>query len=276
VRYGCRSLWREGGLSFTIDAGPRQRSHPRVRVPWDSRPYFTVSDSRFPFSSPPTTRRVTVEVFEPASTRDSPATKLVLLINPRHGPHRRHRPSAAVLFVSVAAGNVFTEPLPRNICYICLSRGCCIATALHATTFSTRCHTTHSYQLPALLNSGIQTYRRTKIKLLMSDNKECDNVTPYSAVGTDMYCLHFQICSDWNLYPAGRLDLSSMWNEVVVAYVITWRDWRESWRISVWIACVPAVTARIKAWSITAELTSSINGFRMIIWITSYHLSKQN
>jgi hypothetical protein len=58
------------GLSVTIAAGPRQRSHSRVRVPWDSRPYFTVSDSRLPFSSPPTTRRATVEVFGPASTRD--------------------------------------------------------------------------------------------------------------------------------------------------------------------------------------------------------------
>jgi hypothetical protein len=29
----------------------------------------TVSDSRLPFSSPPTTRRATVEVFDPASTR---------------------------------------------------------------------------------------------------------------------------------------------------------------------------------------------------------------
>jgi hypothetical protein len=56
-------------LSSTIAAGPRQRSHFRVRVPWDSRPYFTVSESRLPFSSPPTTRRVTVEVFDPASTR---------------------------------------------------------------------------------------------------------------------------------------------------------------------------------------------------------------
>jgi hypothetical protein len=51
------------GLSFTIAAVPRQRSHSRVRVPWDSRPYFTVSDSRLSFSSPPTTRRATVEVF---------------------------------------------------------------------------------------------------------------------------------------------------------------------------------------------------------------------
>jgi hypothetical protein len=31
------------GLFTTIVVGPRQRSHSRVRVPWDSRPYFTVS-----------------------------------------------------------------------------------------------------------------------------------------------------------------------------------------------------------------------------------------
>jgi hypothetical protein len=57
------------GLSFTIAAGPRQCSHSRVQVPLHSWPNFTVSDSRFPFSSPPTTRRATVEVFDPASTR---------------------------------------------------------------------------------------------------------------------------------------------------------------------------------------------------------------
>jgi hypothetical protein len=83
-------------LSFTVAGGPRQRSHSQVRVPRDSWPYFTVSDLRFPsledqvplfisprnrnrnrnprhwvpFSSPPTTLRVTVEVFDPASTRD--------------------------------------------------------------------------------------------------------------------------------------------------------------------------------------------------------------
>jgi hypothetical protein len=56
-------------LLFTTDAGPRQRSHSRVRDPWDSRPYFTVPDSRLSFSSTPTTRWTTVEVFDPASTR---------------------------------------------------------------------------------------------------------------------------------------------------------------------------------------------------------------
>jgi hypothetical protein len=58
------------GLSFTIAAGPRQHSHSWVRVPWDSRPYFAVSDTILLFSSPPTTCRATVEVFDPASTRD--------------------------------------------------------------------------------------------------------------------------------------------------------------------------------------------------------------
>jgi hypothetical protein len=57
------------GLSFVCEAGPCQRSLSRVLVPWDLRPYFTVSDVRLPFLSPPTTRRVTVEVFDPASTR---------------------------------------------------------------------------------------------------------------------------------------------------------------------------------------------------------------
>jgi hypothetical protein len=56
------------GLSFTIAADPRQRSHSQVRVPWDSWPYFTLSDSRLSFSSPTTIRIATVEVFDPAST----------------------------------------------------------------------------------------------------------------------------------------------------------------------------------------------------------------
>jgi hypothetical protein len=34
------------GLSFTIAAGLRQRKYSRVRVPWDSWPQITVSDSR--------------------------------------------------------------------------------------------------------------------------------------------------------------------------------------------------------------------------------------
>jgi hypothetical protein len=58
------------GLTFTNAARPLQRSDSRVRVPWDSRQYFTDSDLGLPFLSPPTTRRATVEAFDHASTRE--------------------------------------------------------------------------------------------------------------------------------------------------------------------------------------------------------------
>jgi hypothetical protein len=57
------------GLSFVYTAGLCQRSLSLFRVPWYSRPYFTVSDLRLPFPSPPMTRRDTVKVFDPASTQ---------------------------------------------------------------------------------------------------------------------------------------------------------------------------------------------------------------
>jgi hypothetical protein len=57
------------GLYFVYAVGPFQLSLFRVRVPRDPRQYFTLSDLRLPFSSLPTTRWVTVEVFDPASIR---------------------------------------------------------------------------------------------------------------------------------------------------------------------------------------------------------------
>jgi hypothetical protein len=89
------------GVSFVYVAGPCQCSLSQVWVPWDSWPYFTVSDLRLPFSSPPTTRRVMVEVFEPASTLScqcraeqsravayclQPASTVTLGIEPRWDP----------------------------------------------------------------------------------------------------------------------------------------------------------------------------------------------
>jgi hypothetical protein len=55
------------GLSFVHATGPRQCSPSRVRDALVSWPYFTVSDLRLPFLSPPATRGDTVEVFDPAS-----------------------------------------------------------------------------------------------------------------------------------------------------------------------------------------------------------------
>jgi hypothetical protein len=88
------------GLPFTITVVSRQRSHSRVWVPRDSWPYFSASYSRLPnleghatvctspgnrmaqvypqelgsFLSPPTTRKATVDVLEPASTRGAQIT----------------------------------------------------------------------------------------------------------------------------------------------------------------------------------------------------------
>jgi hypothetical protein len=107
-------MWRalsdeRTGLSLTIAADPRQHSHSRVRVPWDSRPYFTVSHSRIPFSSPPMTRRATVEVFDTAS---------YLRIKARGGPNRTPSPNnaSALVCVFVAAGTRSNKTLPSNGC----------------------------------------------------------------------------------------------------------------------------------------------------------------
>jgi hypothetical protein len=70
VSFLCSVLSDERtGLSFVYAAGPYQRILSRVRVSWDSRPYFNVWDLRLPFSSPPKTPEVTAEVLDPASTR---------------------------------------------------------------------------------------------------------------------------------------------------------------------------------------------------------------
>jgi hypothetical protein len=126
--YYCQSvaglfLWgalsdERTGLSFTIVAGPRQRSHSRVPVPWESQPYFTVSDSRLPFSSPPTTRSVAVEVFDPTSTREWSELSSVLLLYSEslskemfvdHSYPRKHVPYRVGFH-----GNVFINAFPSN------------------------------------------------------------------------------------------------------------------------------------------------------------------
>jgi hypothetical protein len=87
------SLTRGRVSCLQFAPGPRQRSRFRVRLPWDSWPYFTASDSRLHFSSPPATRRVTVEVFDPASTRESLSETTRSYVSPLcnfGGPNRNH------------------------------------------------------------------------------------------------------------------------------------------------------------------------------------------
>jgi hypothetical protein len=109
---GAPSLSR---MSFVYAAGPCRRSLFRVRVPWNSRPYFTVSDLRLSFSSPPTTRRVTVEVFNPGSTRVNSCTSCPH----NHSARTTVGNPASNRSSSVARGLLLREPvclrsLPRN------------------------------------------------------------------------------------------------------------------------------------------------------------------
>jgi hypothetical protein len=113
-------------LSFKIAAGPHQHSHSRVRVPWDSRPYFTVSDSKLSFSSPPTTRSVTVEEFDPAFIRGNSSVFTSALLGLLYSTVRRSRRhlvqgfcfafQITVASVLVAAGtDAFRYPLPGKL-----------------------------------------------------------------------------------------------------------------------------------------------------------------
>jgi hypothetical protein len=145
------------GLSFTTAAGPRQRSHSRVLVLWDSQPYFTVSDSRLPFSSPPTTRRETMEVFDPVSTREVILTLdlscLEHLGTDRIGntspnnssivASRRYRTDrventsslslhCCVLRICCLATDVFAQPFPSKDC-LCWLHSSCIEQIYHNT-----------------------------------------------------------------------------------------------------------------------------------------------
>jgi hypothetical protein len=98
------SLWgvlsnERTGLSFVYDAGPCQRGLSPFRISWDSRPYFSLSDLRLPLSSPPTTRRVTVEA------------ESFTVIQPRGGLHRKY---VHWLGMDVYYCRIFLVALPSN------------------------------------------------------------------------------------------------------------------------------------------------------------------
>jgi hypothetical protein len=108
-----RPPWREDESAFLYDAGPRQHSISWVRVPCDWWAYFTVSYLRLLFSSPPTTHRVMVEVFDLAPTRVTVSLFFWLwpLIILRHGPHGEHR------FSIVRNAGLLTRYLAIYICW---------------------------------------------------------------------------------------------------------------------------------------------------------------
>jgi hypothetical protein len=139
------------GLSFTTAAGPHQRSHYQVRVPRDSWPHFTVSDSRLPQPGgsdpriyipqeqggpvvPPGTEFPFRRLLRLAGLRwryqtppphgSEPSSKLFPLITPRHGPTE----NTALLLLRAC----MLRPLPSNGHCLQSHR---LATGLYATIF---------------------------------------------------------------------------------------------------------------------------------------------
>jgi hypothetical protein len=137
------------GLPFVYAAGSSKRSLSRVRVPWYSRPYFTVSDLRLPFSSPLTTRRVTLEVFDPASTRVSHCQWITCPFMILCGPQTEH---TLALFVW---------------CYLpirCDGNGCSPKTVVKQ-RYIPRCHENVFSEAPPsrLLYCGFQASRQNSL-----------------------------------------------------------------------------------------------------------------
>jgi hypothetical protein len=97
-------LWREDGSVVYNCCLPSPAQPFSGLSPVGLRPYFTVSDSRLPFSPPLTNRRVTVEVLDPASTRSSLHDRLYSLAC-IHGN---------LCWIFVDTRTRFSQPLPRN------------------------------------------------------------------------------------------------------------------------------------------------------------------
>jgi hypothetical protein len=83
---------------------------------WKARlPYLYPPGTGWPSYTTPTTRRATLEVFEPTSSRAPALHSLILLITSRHGPHRRHSIVACTAISSERASNTAFQPVNMRI-----------------------------------------------------------------------------------------------------------------------------------------------------------------
>jgi hypothetical protein len=119
-----RPLWREVGSVFCMCFWPLPAQSFSGPSPWDLRPYFTVSDLRLLFSSLPMTRRGTVEVFDPASTRVCSCQ----LRNSSYNHFARTTQKTQPLYCWEC---VFTAPLHSNgsywiVLYVFVAAGMCL------------------------------------------------------------------------------------------------------------------------------------------------------
>jgi hypothetical protein len=121
------------GMSFVYAAGPRQSSLSRVRDPWDSWPYFTVSDLRHPFRRLLQIAGSRWRYSTPTVTWRSNVTELSgwrpIYTTPLHGLYRKHILQQFICcYIHISYIRIlFTEPFPRSAVCSCLLRLCCLA-----------------------------------------------------------------------------------------------------------------------------------------------------
>jgi hypothetical protein len=106
-----KSSVTRGCLSFTIASDPRQHSRSRVRVPRDSWPYFTVSDSRLPQPGGPGPL-----IYNPRKRMTKLYSAGGLVVHRRRGQHKNTaHDNPFYCWACIRRGeNVFTQPFPRN------------------------------------------------------------------------------------------------------------------------------------------------------------------
>jgi hypothetical protein len=116
------------GLSFTIAAGPRQRSHSLARIPRNSWPHFIVSDSRPPnlegqvpvfiFSRNRVARlypQALGPLFVVSYDSQGYDKGIQIRLRTRRTACKAPCPTVSQVMCIRCRGNVFTEPLSRNI-----------------------------------------------------------------------------------------------------------------------------------------------------------------
>jgi hypothetical protein len=134
-------------LSPIRDSSTWRARFPYLYAPGTRWPSYTPRHW-VPVSSPPATRRATVEVLEPASTRDLILHHHALpLVTPRYGLRRNHRFS--LLCLNSCRQNMFVcEAVTQwRLPYICLFRGRCLQSHYLATGLRAKygIRTTHVY-----------------------------------------------------------------------------------------------------------------------------------
>jgi hypothetical protein len=120
------------GLSFSIVAGPRQRSHSQVQVPWDSRPLSQIRDFSFRRLLRLAGLRWRYSILPPHEWITT-----LLYVTSRRPEYRSPSQTVPLLFIR-CHGNVFV-----NIRYhgnLCLGT-CCLATDVPLLTASPREYT---------------------------------------------------------------------------------------------------------------------------------------